>query len=55
VFPGYDTKYLFELNYRDRSVEVWLEQQAKFAPADLDKMDYIFAFENGALKRVKGS
>jgi hypothetical protein len=55
VFPGYDTKYLFELNYRDRSVEVWLEQQAQFAPGDLDKMDYIFAFENGALKRLKGS
>jgi len=55
VFPGYDTKYLFELNYRDRSVEVWLEHQSKFAPADLEKMNYIFAFENGALKRLKGS
>jgi hypothetical protein len=55
VFPGFDTKYLFELNYRDRSVEVWLEHQSKLTPADLEKMNYIFAFENGALKRLKGS
>ncbi len=55
VFDGFDTKYLFELTYRDRSVDVWLAPHGKLTPAEVQRMDYIFTFENGALKRLKGS
>ena len=55
VFEGFDTKFLFELTYHDRSVKVWLARYQKLTPEEVQNMDYIFTFEDGALKRLKGA
>jgi hypothetical protein len=54
VFDGYDTQFLFELTYGDHSVHVLLDRHTHLSPAQIDRMDYVFAFENGILKRLKG-
>ena len=55
VFDGFDTKYLLTLTYHDRTVQVWLERHGKPTPAEMEQMDYIFTFDNGTLKRLKGT
>jgi hypothetical protein len=55
VFDGYDTQFLFELTYHDRSVHVLLDRYARLKPAEIERMDYVFTFENGKLKRLKGA
>jgi hypothetical protein len=55
VFDGYDTQFLFELTYHDRSVHVLLDRYAHRKPAEIERMDYVFTFENGKLKRLKGA
>lgn len=55
VFDGYDTQFLFELTYGDHSVHVLLDRYMRLSPAEIERMDYVFAFENGTLKRLKGA
>ena len=55
VFDGYDTQFLFELTYGDHSVHVLLDRYTHLSPAQLERMDYVFAFDNGILKRLKGA
>jgi hypothetical protein len=55
VFDGYDTQFLFELTYRDHSVHVLLDRYMRLSPAEIARMDYVFAFESGTLKRLKGA
>jgi hypothetical protein len=55
VFDGYDTQFLFELTYGDHSVHVLLDRYTRLSPAQIERMDYVFAFENGILKRLKGA
>jgi hypothetical protein len=55
VFDGYDTQFLFELTYHDRSVHVLLDRHSHLTPAEIERMDYVFTFENGKLKRLKGA
>jgi hypothetical protein len=52
--PGWDMKFIMELVYHDRSVNVWLGEQAPLPPAEFNRMDYVFTFEDGKLKRLKG-
>ena len=54
VFDSYDTAFLFELTYHDHSVHVLLDSHEHLKPAQIARMDYIFTFENGTLKRLKG-
>ena len=54
VFDGHDTQFLFELTYHDRSVRVLQDRYARLTPAGIERMDYIFTYENGKLKRLKG-
>ena len=54
VFDGYDTVFLFELTYHDRSVHVQLDRYMHLKPAGIQRMDYVFTFENGRLIRLKG-
>ena len=55
VFDGYDTQFLFELTYGDHSVHVLLDRYTHLSPAQIERMDYVFAFDNGILKRLKGA
>jgi hypothetical protein len=54
-FRDWDMKFIMELVYHDRSVNVWLGEKAPLPPAEIDRMDYVFTFEAGKLKRLKGS
>jgi hypothetical protein len=54
-FDGFDTQFLFELTYRDHSVTVWLDRHSHLEPFDVARMDYVFTFESGRLKRLKGA
>ncbi len=54
VFEGWDNYFITRLLYRDRTLEVHLASKETLKPSDLDRMDYIFAFEKGRLKRLKG-
>ena len=54
VFDSFDTMFLFELTYHDHSVHVLLDSHEHLKPAQIERMDYIFTFENGTLKRLKG-
>jgi hypothetical protein len=53
-FGTWDMKFIMELVYHDRSVNVWLGEQVPLPPADINRMDYVFTFEDGRLKRLKG-
>lgn len=55
VFQGHDTQFLLELTYRDRSVRVWQDRYSRLTPAEIERMDYVLQYENGRLKRVKGT
>lgn len=55
VFQGYDTKFLFELQYHDRSVRVFQDRDFNLSPAEIERMDYVFRYENGRLKKLKGA
>jgi hypothetical protein len=51
----YDMMYLFELTYHDHSVHVLWDSHEHLKPAQIEQMDYVFTFENGVLKRLKGT
>jgi hypothetical protein len=53
-FRTFDMKFIMELVYHDRSVNVWLGEQVPLPPAEINRMDYVFTFEDGRLKRLKG-
>jgi len=53
VFDGWDTKFIAELIYRDRSVNVWLQPKTPLTPAEVAGMNYVFAFEGKTLKRLR--
>ncbi len=53
-FEGWEVKFIFELVYHDRSVNVWLSDKYQLPPDEIERMDYIFAIEDGKLKRLKG-
>jgi hypothetical protein len=52
-FADWDMKFIFELTYHDRSVNVWLADKTPLPPAEVAAMDYIFTWEEGKLIRVK--
>ncbi len=52
--PDWDTKFIIELVYRDRTVNVWLGEKAPLPPADIQRMDYVFTFEGEKLLKLKG-
>ena len=52
VFPMWDTKFIAELTYHDRSVNVWLQHETPLTPAEAARMDYVFKFESGKLVRL---
>jgi hypothetical protein len=54
-FVDYDAKFLLELTYHDRSIEVWLGRKFPLHPDRIARMDYWLTFENGKLKRVPRS
>jgi hypothetical protein len=54
-FEGWDMKFILELVYHDRSVSVWLGEKAPLPPDRIEQMDYVFTYEDGKLKRLKGS
>jgi hypothetical protein len=51
-FDGYDTRFLLELTYHDRSVNVWLGRKFPLPADQIARMDYCFTFEDGKLKRL---
>lgn len=51
---SWDAKMIMELVYHDRTVNVELGSHSKLTPGEIDRMDYIFTFENGRLLRLKG-
>jgi hypothetical protein len=54
VYEGYDAMFITELVYHDGSVKVWLGARQPLPPASIAGMDYVFAFENGRLKKLRG-
>lgn len=55
-FPdwSWDMKFILNLIYRDRTVDVRLGDKAPLMPGEIEKMDYIFTFEGEQLKKLKG-
>lgn len=53
-FPEWDMKFILELTYRDRSVEVWLGNKVPLPPDQVERMDYVFTFEGERLRKLKG-
>jgi hypothetical protein len=53
-FANWSMKFIFELTYHDRSVNVRLAEKQPLPPAEVEQMDYIFTYEDGRLKRLKG-
>jgi hypothetical protein len=53
-FPDWDMKFIMELVYGDRTVNVWLGEKVPLPPEEIRKMDYVFTFENGTLIRLQG-
>ncbi len=54
-FPGWDMKFIMELVWRDRSVDVMLADKTPLPPSEIERMDYVFSFEDGKLVRLKGA
>jgi len=53
--PGsWDTKFIMELVWGDRTANVWLDVQTPLSQSEIDGMDYVFTFEDGRLKLVRG-
>ncbi len=53
-FPDWDLKFIMELVYHDRSVNVWLGEKVPLPPEDIGRMDYVFTFEGEKLVRLRG-
>jgi hypothetical protein len=53
VFSGWDVKFIAELTFRDRSVNVWLLPKVPLSRNEVSAMDYIFRFDHGTLVRIK--
>jgi hypothetical protein len=54
--PGsWDTKFVMELVYGDRTTNVWLDVHAPLSQSEIDAMDYVFTFEDGRLKLLRGA
>lgn len=54
--PGsWDTKFIMELLYGDRTTTVWLDTQTPLSQSEIDGMDYVFTFENGKLRLLRGA
>ncbi len=54
-FPGLEAKYITELFYKDRSVNVRLNGKTPLSCSELNRMDYVLGFEQeklAVLKRV---
>jgi len=53
IFEDWDAKFIAELLYKDRSITVHLNDKPALSPSDLDKMDYVLAFEQEKLVILK--
>lgn len=53
-FPEWDMKFILELTYRDRTVDVWLGNKVSLSPGEIERMDYVFTFEGETLRRLRG-
>ena len=53
-FADWDMKFIFELTYHDRSVNVTLAEKTPLPPAEVAAMDYVFTWDNGKLVKLKG-
>lgn len=53
-FPeGWDTLFIAKLGWKDRTLQVSLQNQQHLPASDLARMDYVFGFENGRLIWMK--
>ena len=53
-FQDWDAKFIAELWFRDRSVDVWLQNKTPFTDAEIAReMQYVLRFQRGRLLRVK--
>jgi hypothetical protein len=52
-FPDWDMKFIVDLTYRDRTVQVWLADKVPLPPDQVEKMDYVFTFDGEKLRKVK--
>lgn len=53
-FPDWEMKFIIELVYHDRTVNVWLGEKVPLPPEEIRKMDYVFTWEGDRLVRLKG-
>jgi hypothetical protein len=53
IFQTWDEKFIAELLYKDRSVTVFLNHQTPLSQSELDRMDYVLAFEQEKLVMLK--
>ncbi len=53
-FPEWDMKFILELTYRDRTVDVSLGDKVPLPPDQVERMDYVFTFEGEKLRKLKG-
>lgn len=51
-FPDWDMKFIIELVYHDRTVNVWLGEKVPLPPEEIRKMDYVFTWEGDKLKKL---
>ncbi len=54
MWDSWDTKFVMELVWGDRSVNVWLTPKTPLTPAEIEGMDYVFTYESGKWKRLRG-
>jgi hypothetical protein len=52
-FPGWETKFIIDLVYRDRSIAVWLESEVPLPQEEIRRMDYVLTFADGKLIVLK--
>jgi hypothetical protein len=53
-FQDWDAKFIAELWFRDRSVDIWLQNKTPFTEAEIAReMQFVFRFEPGRLVQVK--
>jgi len=50
---GWNSQFIFDLCLRDHSIQVWPGNVSPLAAAEVEKMDYVFAFEGESLRRVR--
>jgi len=46
-------QFIFDLCLRDHSIQVWAGNMLPMTAAEVEKMDYVFAFEGESLRRVR--